>query len=144
MPSLIKDGCDSRKISDQELYAHLDNFIAQKAKDIKRLLLVPPDHTRLNSRAGQITEYLYLQLKDQCEIKIMPALGTHAPMNNKQLQLMFGSQIPGDVYLDHDWKNALKILGKLSAERINELSEGKLNFPMEVAVNKELFNDYDL
>ncbi|MDD7986533.1 lactate racemase domain-containing protein [Lentisphaera marina] len=141
---LINDGSADRVISRDELHAHLDQFINTHVKDIKRLLLLPPDHTRLNSRAGEITAYLYENLKDQCEINIMPALGTHVPMTPEQLHLMFGKDIPLEAYMPHDWRNALEVLGELSAQRINELSEGKLNFPMEVAVNKEVLNDYDL
>ena len=141
---LINDGAKDRLISSKELRAHMDTFIAKHASNIKRLLILPPDHTRLNSRSGEITAYLYDQLKDQCEINIMPALGTHVPMTPEQLHLMFGKGIPLDTYMPHDWRNALKVLGELSAQRIKDLSEGKLNFPMEVAVNKEIFNDYDL
>ncbi|WDE95534.1 lactate racemase domain-containing protein [Lentisphaera profundi] len=141
---LINDGAADRVISKVELEAHLDRFIAINCKGVKRLLLLPPDHTRLNSRAGEITAYLYENLKDQCEINLMPALGTHVPMTPAQLHMMFGKDIPLDSYMPHDWRNALEILGELSAQRINELSEGKLNFPMEVAVNKEVFNNYDL
>ena len=140
----INDGDKDRIISSEELLAHLDDFIAEHANGIKRLLLLPPDHTRLNSRSGEITAYLYEQLKDQCEINIMPALGTHVPMTPAQLHLMFGKDIPLDAYMPHDWRNALKALGELSAGRIKELSEDKLNFPMQVAVNKEVFNNYDL
>lgn len=141
---LINDGSAERVISREELHAHLDEFIQKHAKDITRLLILPPDHTRLNSRAGEITAYLYEKLKDHCEINLMPALGTHAPMTPAQLHLMFGKDIPLERYMPHDWRNALEILGELSAARIKELSEGKLSFPMEVAVNKEVLNDYDL
>ena len=54
----------------------------------------------------------------------MPALGTHVPMTLVQLHLMFGKEIPLNTYMPHDWRNALKVLGELSAESINELSEG--------------------
>lgn len=141
---LINDGSAERVISRDELHAHLDQFIKVHAEGVRRLLLLPPDHTRLNSRAGEITAYLYQQLKDRCEINIMPALGTHVPMTPEQLHLMFGKDIPLDSYMPHDWRNALEILGELSAQRIQELSEGKLDFHMEVAVNKEVLNNYDL
>lgn len=145
MSTLIKDGSADRVITDKELYAHLDQLIESLAKDVKRLLILPPDHTRLNSRSGQITAYLYKELIDRCEINIMPCLGTHFPMTKEQLHLMFGKEIPLDAYMPHDWRNALVELGELPASRISELSEGKLNFPMQVAVNKELFDGkYDL
>jgi len=143
--NIIQDGSANRVITDQELHAHLDTLIESVASDVKRLLIIPPDHTRLNSRSGQITAYLYEQLKHRCKINIMPALGTHFPMTSEQLHLMFGKEIPLETYLPHDWRNALVDLGELPASRISDLSEGKLNFPMQVAVNKELFDgNYDL
>ena len=112
---------------------------------LERLLLLPPDHTRLNSRAGEITAYIYNKLKDTCTINIMPALGTHFPMTEEQCHMMFGDSIPMDAYLPHDWRNSLIELGEIPSSRISELSEGKLDFTMQVGVNKELIEgNYDL
>ena len=54
----ITDGAENRVITEEELQAHLKTF-CDKYSSIKKLLLVPPDITRLNSRAGEITAYLY-------------------------------------------------------------------------------------
>ena len=47
-----------------------------------RVLALPPDHTRLNSFAGPITEMIYGYFGDKLT-DIMPALGTHAPMTDE-------------------------------------------------------------
>lgn len=141
---ILSDGSPDRAISEKELHAHLDSFIDQN-KGIKRLLLLPPDITRLNSRAGEITAYLYSHFKDSCYIRIMPALGTHFPMKEEECHKMFGPEIPQEVYLPHHWKDDLTILGKLSSTFISEISEGKLDYTMEIGVNKELLDGkYDL
>ena len=46
----ITDGAEDRIITDEELQKHLKSF-CDKYKDIKKLLILPPDITRLNSRA---------------------------------------------------------------------------------------------
>ena len=141
----IADGAAERIVSSADLEAHIDNFLASHEGKLERLLLIPPDHTRLNSRAGEITAYIYNKLKDSCIINIMPALGTHFPMTEEQCHMMFGDSIPMDTYLPHDWRNALVELGEIPSPRISELSEGKLDFSMQVAVNKELIEgNYDL
>ena len=142
--NILSDGASDRIITKSELHAHLDSFV-EKYKDIKRLLIIPPDITRLNSRAGEITAYLYEKFKDSCFVRIMPALGTHFPMTEEECHKMFGSGIPYDYYLPHHWRNDLVQLGKLDGEFISELSEGKLDYTMDVGVNKELINgNYDL
>lgn len=142
--NILSDGASDRIITKSELHAHLDSFV-EKYKDIKRLLIIPPDITRLNSRAGEITAYLYEKFKDSCFVRIMPALGTHFPMTEEECHKMFGNGIPYDYYLPHHWRNDLVQLGKLDGEFISELSEGKLDYTMDVGVNKELINgNYDL
>lgn len=141
---IVSDGTADHIITKEKLYAHLDTFI-EKNKGIKSLLLLPPDITRLYSRAGEITDYLYKAFKDSCRVRIMPALGTHFPMTEKECLKMFGPDIPYESYLPHRWKDDLITLGELSSEFISEISEGKLDFPIKIGVNKELIKgNYDL
>ena len=112
---------------------------------VKRLLLLPPDHTRLYSFAGQLTAKLWNLLQDRVEIDIMPALGTHKPMTEDQLRLMFGNEIPLDSFIPHDWENDLAELGTLSGEFMEELSGGSMKSAVKVAVNRRIVSgDYDL
>ena len=46
-------------VSDAELQEMVLSAIEKSGKSIKRMLLLPPDHTRLNSCAGRITEIIY-------------------------------------------------------------------------------------
>lgn len=128
-------------ISDDDLTKIIDDFIEQKAKNAKRILILPPDITRFYSKAGFISTYLYEQLKDQAEVYFLPALGTHEPMSEKEIDGMFGAQIPKELFLPHFWRTDVEKLGEISPQRISELSDGKLNCSMEVAVNKLLLDD---
>jgi nickel-dependent lactate racemase len=147
MPNFLTTGDASNTIDTAALEAHLDAYIADQivGKNVKRLLVLPPDITRLNSLAGPITAYLWDKLHETVHIDIMPALGTHVPMTEAQCKRMFGQRVPFDRILPHRWRDDLKMLGELPAEFLGELSDGKLEKPMQVAVNKQLFDgDYDL
>ena len=144
MAVYMQKGCADCSISDAELKDLVMGTIAATGKEIKKLLLLPPDHTRLNSQAGKITNIIWNELHDKCQIDIMPALGTHAPMGETELKLMFGDTIPLDKYLVHDWRNDVVTLGKADSKLISELSGGKLDYEVNIQVNKILFEDYDL
>lgn len=147
MPNFLTTGDATNIIDTAALQAHLDRYIADQieGKGVKRLLILPPDITRLNSLAGPITAYLWDKLSGHVHIDLMPALGTHVPMTEAQCIRMFGESIPMDRILPHRWRDDLRELGELSADFIGELSDGKLNQSMQVAVNKQLFEGgYDL
>ncbi len=133
-------------LSDEQL----DAVVAQIAEDwvvgpgAKKLLLLPPDHTRLYSFAGQITAKLWEQLHERVEIDILPALGTHFPMSETQLRLMFGDKIPLERFIPHRWRDDLEELGVLPAEFLEQLSEGRMKSPVTVAVNRRIVSgEYD-
>ena len=109
----------------------------------KRMLLLPPDHTRLNSHAGRITAIIWELYSDRCDIDIMPALGTHAPMGEHELRMMFGETIPLERFFVHDWRRDVRELGVVPGSFIRELSMGKLDYDVKIEVNKKLFAGYD-
>jgi len=144
--SLIGYGNAHTTIDERKKIELLDQIIARRIRgQVKRLLIIPPDHTRLYSDAGWITAYLYKQLHAEMHIDLLPALGTHVPMKDEELNMMFGSEIPKACFIPHLWRNELKVLGEVSQAFIEEKSEGKVSYAMQVAVNKCLFEgDYDL
>jgi len=147
MPNFLSTGSADNVIDAQALDAHLDRYIAEHVdgKGVKRLLILPPDITRLNSMAGPITAALWDKLSDRVHIDLMPALGTHVPMTRAQCVRMFGQAIPMERILPHRWRDDLRELGELSADFLGELSGGRLVQSMQVAVNKQLFEgNYDL
>ncbi len=138
-------GSEDLVITQDDLEAYLDRLILRVMPGVSRVLIVPPDITRLNSRAGEITSYLWKRLHDDVHIDIMPALGTHVPMTEAQCVRLFGPDVPFDRLLPHRWRDDLKELGELSADEMAELSGGKFVQPMQIAVNKQLFDgNYDL
>ena len=129
----------------------LDELVTQVAQQwildagVRRLLLLPPDHTRLYSLAGDITAKLWQQLHPEVAIDILPALGTHVPMSEKQLRMMFGEEIPLERFIPHDWINDLEPLGTLPEDYLSTLSDGQMKTSVTVAVNRRIVSgDYDL
>lgn len=113
-------------------------------QELKKVLLVPPDFTRFHSGAGVITQILYGMLAPECQVDIMPALGTHLPLGETERTVMFG-EIPADRFFVHDWRRDLVEIGEVPSSRLAEFSEGLVDYPVKVEINKRLMEkDYDL
>ena len=102
----------------------------------KKVLALPPDKTRFHSRAGEITQMVH-KFYGKNLTDILPALGTHAQMTKPDIRSMFGD-IPYDLFRIHDWRNDVITLGTLPKEFLNDISDGKVNFPWEAQVNRLL------
>ena len=113
-------------------------------KTLRKVLVLPPDHTRLNSNAGELTHLLYQMLSPNAEVDIMPALGTHSPMTEKQLRMMFGDVIPLERFKVHDWRNGIRHVGDVPGSLIREWSGGIVDYDVRVEVSQRLFAGYDL
>ena len=121
-----------------QLFASLQSIGSRK-----RILLIPPDFTRYHSYAGQLTEWVWEYYGDAIK-DILPALGTHSGMTEAQIKKMFGA-VPLSLFRVHDWRNDVVTIGEVPASFINEVTEGKLNSPWPVQVNRLLLEgDYDL
>ncbi len=77
----------------------IHKIITKQGSAPKRVLLLPPDMTRLHSDAGTLTQIVYKQLSAQAYIDIMPAIGTHFPMTEQEIKTI---------------RNSLEIMGKRS------------------------------
>ncbi len=130
-------------ISDEELKIALAESI--KDKKLKKVLLLPPDYTRMYSGAGKITAAYYEMLKDTCDVDIMPALGTHEPMTREECLAFFGEGVPFEKIIVHNWRKDVVKIGEVPAEFVNEVSEGLVNTKIDVEVNKLIVDkSYDL
>ncbi len=146
MPPIIKQAGRALDIQAAELESLVERTLeACGGSKLCRVLLVPPDHTRLNSMAGPITVIAYRLLSGRgAAVDIMPALGTHAPMGEAELRMMFGNEIPLAHFLPHDWRNGVVTRGSIPKSKIKEWSGGLLDYEVKVQVNKALFSGYDL
>ncbi len=130
-------------LSPAQLREALEASIA--GKSLKKVLLIPPDYTRMYSGAGDITRLYYDLLKDTCEIDILPALGTHVPMTKEECTAFFGPEVPFERVRVHNWKTDVEKIGEVPAEFVSEVSEGLVNSKIDVEVNRLLLDpSYDL
>ena len=118
---------------------------ALKGRTLKKVLILPPDFTRFHSNAGLITNICYHELTDRgVQVDILPALGTHAPMTEEQVRLMYGD-LPFERFLIHDWRHDVVKLGEVPGAYIAELTEGLWTDPVSVEVNRRVMDEsYDL
>ncbi len=132
-------------INRDEKVRRIQESLESFSGDLNRVLIIPPDFTRFNSNAGELTAIAYKLLqKYNSEIDILPALGTHFPMTEHEIVTMFGEDIPIDKFIEHDWRDGLTYLGDVSGELISEWSEGRVDYDVKIEINKKLFDGYDL
>ena len=102
----------------------------------QKVLAIPPDITRFYSRAGELTESAW-QYYGSKMTDILPALGTHFAMTDAEIDRMFGA-VPHDLFRVHDWRNDVVTLGEVPADYLQEISDGKVDFPWPAQVNRLL------
>ncbi len=126
-------GSVDTELSSTELKGLLDEGLA-KLGERNRVLAVPPDQTRLHSRAGELTRLAWQHYGERMRA-VLPALGTHAAMGPKQISRMYGD-MPHDLFKVHNWRTDIETMGEVPAAFIREQSEGKLNYAWPAQVNR--------
>jgi lactate racemase len=123
------------------------------AKDYrgKRVVLIIPDGTR-TAPIGLLFKTLHAQIGSVTSaFDVLIALGTHPPMSEKAIceRLEISSGERSTRYADvrvfnHQWDNpdALQEIGSIPEAEIYELSNGLFSMPVEVKINRRLF-EYD-
>jgi len=144
-PLLVVGGPDARITSD-EVRGHVQ-WIVDKVIPIRarRILLVPPDHTRVAGRAGLITRLLFEALAAAGRDPwVLPALGTHQPMSDGALRALFEGDLPTDRILTHRWRTGLVRLGEIGAAEVAAVSGGRMERPIDIEIDEALLADWDL
>ena len=134
---------DKNGLSDAAIEAAIRQLISEKGP-LRKVLLVPPDITRLNAYAGPITKMFYDALPENCQIDIMPALGTHMPMDKEQIEYAFPG-LPVEKFIAHDWRHDVVKLGEIPESFVSQVSENRFPHSIDVEVNKRIVDPaYDL
>ncbi len=145
MKPLIRIDHTGDGLSDAELRAAVRESLSDCRHKLHRVLLLPPDYTRLHSYAGRLTAMYYEELRDTCEIDILPALGTHVPVTQEEWLEMFGPDVPFDRCIVHNWRTDVTKIGEVPGEYVSSISEGLVTTPIDVEVNRRLLDpSYDL
>jgi nickel-dependent lactate racemase len=119
----------------------MDQTVAEARRRIcakpKRVLLLPPDITRMHSGAGRLTEMLYNRLSGEADVHVIPTLGQHVPHTKEENQKMFGS-IPNERIHAHDWRGGCVEIGEISGRYMDEVTQGAADWPMPIVLNRML------
>ncbi len=104
----------------------------------EKILVVPPDITRIHSKAGEITSLIFELSGDRLK-DILPALGTHNPMTGRELDEMFKG-VPKNLFRIHDWRNDIVTTGIVPLEFISQITDGMITYDWPAQVNKLVKN----
>ena len=117
------------------LQGHFTHALDQLGKR-QRVLALPPDQSRIHSRAGVLTTMAWRYYGSHLQA-VMPAIGTHRPMTPQQIAQMFPG-MPLALFHEHNWRHNVVCMGEVPADFIHEQSEGKLDFTWPAEVNRML------
>ena len=137
MPTYIAHGSPTTVISDGDLQRLLiEAYTAIGSRS--RVLAVPPDFTRFNSRSGILTRFTYEHF-GAALTDILPALGTHVPMTSAQIQKMY-TGVPESLFRVHDWRNDVVTVGELDAAFVRQATDGVYDKPWPAQLNRLIWN----
>ena len=140
-------GGPGASLPEEEVTAFIRESLAEADVDGRSVCLVVPDGTRscpLPLLLGAIHGALAGRAT---RITVLIALGTHAAMGEAQLAAHLGypegelaTAYPGMTVLNHEWwdPETLVSVGTITGERISELSEGRLDQPVDVRLNRHV------
>jgi len=114
-------------------------------RTLRRVLIIPPDFTRFHSNAGHLTCLYYdLCVAAGAETDILPALGSHAPVTEAEMDRMFPG-IPHDRFLVHDWRRDALHIGDIPGDYIEHITDGLWHEPVSVEIDPRVMDEaYDL
>ena len=134
--NLFERGSEREVISPDEAKRGLREAL-DKLGPRKRVLVLPPDFTRLHSYAGPLTRHAWEYYGAGKLADILPALGTHSPMPPSQIHKMFGD-VPLDLFREHDWRNGTVTVGEVPAEFVRRVSENAVDYAWPAQVDRLL------
>jgi len=130
---------DWRRI--EELMARAVDEARQRiCRHPKRVLLLPPDITRMHSGAGCMTEIIYQILSRDADVHVIPTLGQHEPHSREQNARMFGS-VPHERIHPHHWIHTVTRLGEVPADFVQEVTHDAADWPIPIELNSMLMNE---
>lgn len=133
MTTYYAEGSASTDLKDGDLKAALEATFEQLGPR-NRVLALPPDLTRLHSMAGPLTCMVYEHFGDRL-VDVMPALGTHVPMTDEQLERMYPT-VPKTLIREHDWRDGVVTIGEVPGEFVARVSEGLWTKPWPAQLNR--------
>jgi len=134
---------EGEALTEAQIQGAVDRTLEEARKrinrDLKRVLLLPPDLTRAHSGAGKITEMFYKALPD-AHVEVIPTLGQHVPHTEAENKWMFGS-IPEERIFAHDWRGGVTHVATIPASLVKETTHGAADWEIPVDLNTKLMTE---
>ena len=134
-------------LADDQVGAFIEQHLRELDLDGRSVCVVVPDGTR-SCPLPFVLRTIHRALAGRVSrLTVLVALGTHAAMGPSQLAAHLGypegreqETYPGMTVLNHEWwkPSALVSVGSISAERVAELSEGRLSEAVDVRLNRHV------
>ena len=130
---LYSQGSPTTTLSDEDLAAGLISALT-KLGERSNVLLVPPDFSRFYSKSGPLACAAAGFYGDGLA-DVLPALGTHFPMTDDQLDRMYPT-IPRDKVRPHRWREDVITIGKVPGSFVSEVTGGVWEQEWPAQLNK--------
>ena len=142
-----KDG----NVQDAQARRAVAEFFERNDYAGKRVLMIIPDNTR-SGPIGDIFKIIYEFLGPKAKVvDCLVALGTHQSMSEEQICVRLSmtpderkSKYAAVKFFNHEWEQpqTFTSIGKITADEIEQISDGLFREQVDVAINKLLF-EYD-
>ncbi len=146
---VIGSGLRVGYLSSEEIRVIVKESLDTVALDGKRVLILIPDNTRtmpMPFMFDLFEEFLSQRVR---QLDYLVALGTHQPLDDRQLGKLVGRQVKNGAVgsiriINHEWHNPENFvqIGLLTKEDITQISQGLLSYDVPVQLNKRIL-DYD-
>jgi len=133
----FEKGSETLSLGPEDLRLGLSTAL-EKIGSREKVLIVPPDVTRIHSFAGDLTVMAYSMLGSSVK-GILPALGTHSPMTGAEIDRMFPG-VPHNLFMIHDWRNDVVTAGVVPGSFLAELTDGAITYDWPAQLNANIMN----
>jgi nickel-dependent lactate racemase len=144
-------GYTDKTLTEAEVREIVAQAFAKHDMTGKRVLFITPDATRSGPMDVMFRVFYDAIGEQAAALDYLIALGTHQPMDEAQLNKLFGLT-PEDRarkyakvnIFNHEWENpkTFKHIGTITASEIEQITDGLMSMEVPITVNKMLF-DYD-
>lgn len=149
---MIGHGGASELLDETQVRQIVSQAFNEKRFNGKKILFIIPDHSR-TAPIDVLFRALYQELESRIpHLDFLVALGTHPAMSDEAINHRVGitqeerkATYPKARFFNHYWNDPqqLRKIGAISAAEVEDLSSGLMHEPVEVVINKMVF-DYDL
>jgi len=139
------------RVENEQARQAIEKFFTQNDYTGKRILVIIPDNTR-SGPVGDIFKIMYEFLGPKAKaVDCLVALGTHQPMSEEQICTRLSmtlderrSKYAAVKFFNHEWDKpqAFASIGRITADEIEQISDGLFREEVNVALNK-LILEYD-